>query len=262
MSERHLGMALAAGLGLAAALAFSCGDISDTPGSGGRGGSAMTGAGAGGGAGLGGMGGGGGAVVMADAGPDMGGAGGAQGGSGGLPPDCPVAAPTQPAGILVPQVIAIQSVNINTSEIVLRNISQTNQTVQVGRQGWQWCMYPRYWAIREDETSIVLAPGKTLAFIAINNQSGPAVLYSDEGELAMYPLTGVFEEYEEMQAFAAWGEIQAFRESYAVQRGVWTFGERIQIQPGHAGFIATGPTDKASGYTSVRAACLVAPPNP
>ncbi len=180
-----------------------------------------------------------------------------QGGSGGLPPDCPLPTPIPVAG----QVIAIQSVNVDTSEIVLRNVSRTNQSIQIGRQGWQWCSYPRYWAILDEEAVRVLAPGEILPFIAINNTSGVAPFFAGEGELAMYPQTGVFEEYEFMQAFVAWGEVQAFRESYAVQKGLWAYEERIQIRSGHAGFIATGPTNRAAGYTSVRAACLVVAPN-
>lgn len=144
----------------------------------------------------------------------------------------------------------------------MRNVSQSDVTLPVDRQGWQWCYFPMYWSLEGGDTAVVLAPGETYAFIAINNQSGPVTLYRDEGELAMYDRPGVFEDYELMQAFVAWGEIQAIRESYAVQKGLWTFGQRIEIQPGHAGFIATGPTDQDSGYTSVRAACLVPPPNP
>lgn len=185
-------------------------------------------------------------------------AAGSQGGSFSLPPGCPTPAPEPAVG----QTIAIQSINVQTSEIVLRNVATTPQTLELGRQAWQWCEWPMYSALEVDVSTVTLAPGDTYAFIAINNQSGRVTLYSDEGEMAMYPTTGVFEEYEFIQAFVAWGEIQAVRESYAVQKGLWVFGERIQINPGDAGFIATGPTDVAAGYTSVAAECLRAPPNP
>lgn len=183
---------------------------------------------------------------------------GSQGGSFSVPPGCPTPAPEPVAG----QTIAIQSINVQTSEIVLRNVATTPQTVTLGLQGWQWCYWPMYYAIAANLSGTVeLAPGETYAFIPIKNQSDTVALYPDEGEMAMYPTTGVFDEYEYIQAFVAWGEIQAFRESYAVQKGLWVFGQRIQIDPGDAGFIATGPTDVAAGYTSARAACLRAPPN-
>jgi hypothetical protein len=200
----------------------------------------------------------GGAGMRIDAGPGMVDAGGSQAGSTALPPDCPVAAPIPAPN----QIIAIQSINVDTSEMVLRNVSQTAQTIQLGRQGWQWCSYPRYWNLVEQETEVVLAPGETLAFVAIYNMSGPVPLYAEDGEMAIYTRPGNFPSSETMEAFVAWGEIQAIRETLAVEKGWWTFSERIQIRSGHAGFIATGPTDRASGYTSVRAACLVAPPNP
>lgn len=240
---------------IVAATALGCGDDAVSAGRGGSGGSVVAG---GAGAGQGGMspGGAGGNAAVLDAGPD--GAASSQGGSSQLPADCPMPAPLPVAG----QTIAIQSVHFARSEIVLRNVSASDQTIPVHRQGWQWCVYPMYWSLEGGDTEVVLAPGETYAFVAINNQSGPVSLYADEGELAMYDRPGVFEEYELMQAFVAWGEIQAIRESYAVQKGLWTFGERVDIRAGHAGFIATGRTDTAAGYTSVRAACLVAPPNP
>jgi len=151
----------------------------------------------------------------------------------------------------------IQSVNVTNAEVILRNPTSTPQSITLGRQGWQWCSYPRYWSLADQAITVELAPGETYSFIAINNQSGPIELYPDEGEMALYSLPGVFEEYEYMQGFVAWGEIQARRESYAVMKGLWIFGERIEIASGHAGFIATGATDRASGYTSAPARCLV-----
>jgi hypothetical protein len=241
------------------AAAFACGDSSVPPepiataGSGGMGGAAGASAGGHGGS-AGPDGGSAGSAGSSSAGGAAGSSGGTgSGGSGGRPAGCPVPAPIPVAG----QTIVIQSVNISTSEIILRNATSTPQTITLGRQGWQWCAYPRYWSMTDEITTFELAPGDTYSFIAINNQSGPITLYSDEGELAIYSLPGVFEEYEYMQSFVAWGEVMAFRESYAVQKGIWVFGERIQIASGHAGFIATGATDRASGYTSAPARCLI-----
>jgi hypothetical protein len=245
-------------------LGLGCGEISAPPqGEAGQGGSASGGsAGRGGGAGRGGTAGRGGSAGTTgelDAGTDAAGTvdSGAAGTGNTLPPDCPVPSPVGEPG----QIIAIQSVNFQTSEIVLRNVSDENQTVIGGRQGWQWCNYPHYWNVTDGD-SVELAPGETLSFIAINNQSGPVSLFADGGEFAMYSTTGVFEESEFILAFVAWGDIVPVREPYAVSAGWWTFGELVDVLPSHAGIVATGSTKRGSGYTSVRAACLVAPPNP
>jgi hypothetical protein len=180
-----------------------------------------------------------------------------QGGSSALPADCPV-----PAPIGVPdQTVAIQSINFATSEIVLRNVSDTDQTVLGGRVGWQWCDWPMYWDLTESADNVVLAPGKTFSFIALYNTSGPVQLFAEGGEMAIYTTTGSFNDAEFMVSFVAWGEIDAKRESFAVTKDLWTFSERIETQPDAAGFVATGLTKRSASYRSVRAACLRAPPN-
>lgn len=188
------------------------------------------------------------------AGSSMGGASmGGAGGTSSRPPGCPEPSPIPATG----QTIVIQSLNINTAQIVLKNASSTTQRITLGRTGWQWCEFPRYWSLTEQESVLDLAPGETFSFFAINNQSGQPQLVPEEGEMAIYNRIQAFDDYQAMEAFVAWGDIQAYRESYAVQRGVWTFDERIQIAPGHAGFIATGDVNRASGYTSAPARCLV-----
>lgn len=252
-------------LGIALALAgVACGDSSNNP----NGISSGASAGRGGGTSMAGRGGstssgGSAGSAMVDAGSEGGAAGSStggasmggssMGGSGGRPEGCPEPSPIPAAG----QTIVIQSINFDTSEIVLRNASDTPQSIDLGRQGWQWCAYPRYWSFTDEITTLELAPGETYSFIAINNQSRVLALVPEEGEMAIYNRVQAFDDYDAMESFAAWGDVQAFRESYAVQRGVWTYEERIQIAPGHAGFIATGETDRASGYTSVPARCLV-----
>jgi hypothetical protein len=209
--------------------------------SGGSAGSALADAGNGGGEGGG-------------AGSSMGGASmGGSAGSGGRPEGCPEPNPIPVAN----QTIVLQSINFNTSELILRNATSTPQSITLGRAAWQWCYFPMYWSLSDQNTVLELAPGETYSFIAINNQSGPVPLVPEEGEMAIYSDAQDFNDFETMTSFVAWGDIQAYRESYAVQRGVWTYDERIEIAPGHAGFIATGQTDLASGYTSVPARCLV-----
>jgi hypothetical protein len=160
------------------------------------------------------------------------------------------------------QVIALQSVNFETSEIVIRNVSASDQTIVGGRRGWQWCNYPHYWNLGDEIGNVVLKPGGTFRFIANNNQSGPVELFPEGGEFAIYTTTGSFTSAELMRSFVAWGDIQAVREPTAVTAGLWTFGERVEVRSGHTGIVAVGNTKIGSGYVSVRAACLLAPSNP
>lgn len=253
-------------LGVVLAMAgVACGGSSNNPNgisiggtSAGRGGGAST-AGRGGSAGSGTGGSAGSAMVDAGSGGATGGSSdggasmGGSSGSGGRPEGCPEPNPIPVAG----QTIVIQSINVNTSEMILRNATSAPQSLVLGRANWQWCAFPMYWSLSEEEVTIQLAPGETYSFIAINNQSGPVPLFPEDGEMAVYSTSQDFNDFETMESFAAWGDIEAYRESYAVQKGVWTFGERIEIAPGHAGFIVTGETNLASGYTSAPARCLV-----
>ena len=56
-----------------------------------------------------------------------------------------------------------------------------------------------------------------------------------------------------MLAFVAWGEggNPQSREPTAVMANLWTGSERVEITPGHAGLIATGPSDRGAGYSEV-----------
>jgi hypothetical protein len=136
-----------------------------------------------------------------------------------------------------------------------------------GRRGWQWCNIPDYWNVKLNEESIVLEPGGTYKFTLIKESGATRALFpgddpNDVNELGIYNTTGSFMTAELIESFVSWGAGSNFgsRESVAVQGGVWTNSERIEIAPGHAGFIATGATDRAAGYTSVPARCLPASP--
>jgi hypothetical protein len=223
-----------AGRGGGAGTAGRGGDTS----SGGSGGSAMVDAGSEGGSG-----------GSSDGGASMGGSSG----SSGRPEGCPEPNPIPVAN----QTIVLQSINFDTSELILRNPTSTPQSIRLGRAAWQWCAFPMYWSLSDENTVIELAPGETYSFIAVNNQSGPIQLAPEEGEMAIYTNSQDFNDYDTMESFVAWGDVQAFRESYAVQRGIWTLEERIEVGSGDAGFIVTGQTDRASGYTSAPARCLV-----
>jgi hypothetical protein len=250
---------------LAVLLSVACGEISKTDegvggsvanGNGGSGGSAGSG---GDGASAGGRGGGGGRAGsgMADAGAE-GGAGGSAGGSSQpmLPPDCPTINPIPAPG----QSIVLQSVNFNTSEIVLRNVSSGPITIVGDRTGWQWCNFPAYWAISE-AGDVELSPGETYSFIAVYNTTGPREFDPAGGELGIYTATGSFTTADLMRAFVSWGDVIPQRESTASSAGLWAFGDRIEVEETSAGFVAIGAADRADGYQAVRAACLAAPPN-
>lgn len=250
-----------------ALIALGCGEITENPvGQGGRAGSAM-GTGAAGSAGSSGSGGsmGGAGGSERDAGPET---GSENGGSGPFmyPDGCP-----EPRAIASPdavetQTVAIQSINFETSEIVIRNISSRPVVIDGGQMGWQWCNIPGYDLLVLND--VTLQPGETLAFFLVQNGMVVRPLFdgddvADPNEMGIYTTTGSFMSAELLAAFVSWGAgHNGGRESVASMAGVWAFGERVEIEPGHAGFIITGRADLGSGYTSVPERCLVHPPNP
>jgi len=174
------------------------------------------------------------------------------------PAGCPTPNPLGQPG----QKFAIQSFNFDTSEVVLRNITSTNQTIVGQRLGWQWCSFPAYWNIAP-QGDVVLGPGKTYKFILIYNTEGLWKLPPEGSELAIYVQSGTFDEPDKLVSYVGWGEGLGGtgREYVATNANLWTYGDLVTIDNGDSGFIATGNTKLASGYTSVPARCLVAPPN-
>ncbi len=150
---------------------------------------------------------------------------------------------------------------------MLQNVSRTPQTIVGGLNGWQWCNVPDYWNIVLVEEDVVLAPGETYTFHLIQRMRTTRVLYhgesdSDVNELGIYTTTGAFTNPLLMAAFVSWGAGSTYesREYVASQAEKWTAGERVAIQPGHAGFVATGNARRGAGFTSVPARCLPASP--
>lgn len=205
--------------------------------------------------------GGGASGAPADAG--LGASGGSSvSGSDTTPPGCPAPTPTRAKS---DQNVVIQSVHFGRSEVVLRNISDTDQTLLGGLQGWQWCNAPEYSSVIFSEEDVVLGPGDTYPFILL--RQGVRALYPgddpfDANELGIYTTTGAFMTAELMVAFVSWGQGSAgnSRENVATMADLWDYGERVEIQPGHAGFVATGPAHRGEGYTSVPERCLPARP--
>jgi hypothetical protein len=180
------------------------------------------------------------------------------GGSGTtVPAGCPEPNPIPGPGAR----IVIRSVSFNTGVIVLQNVSDTDQTILGGRQGWQWCNFPVYWNVVLTNDNVVLAPGQTFSFVAVNNTQGQWSFDPDGGELGIYTTTGSFTTIDLMRAFVSWADAQPSREPTAVMAGYWTNGERITIGPGDGGFVIVGESDRASGYRGVPARCLVDNPD-
>jgi hypothetical protein len=285
MLRRHAPILTRGLLALGVAFTSGCGDISSPPtalpsrgGTGGSGGSATAGGGGAGRAGSAGQGGSAqaqGGAAGNDGAPDASAGGGGQGGGAGggymVPAGCPTPAP-EPTD---DQVIAIQSVRFGVDgctgnacpEVVIRNVSNKDVTILGGQTGWNWCNVPAYWYVAA--TDVTLSPGETWTFEPIYNTSGPRFLYpgddpSDSNELGIYASSGSFDSPTLIRAYVSWGEGPSLetREYVAVQAFRWTNGERITIKDGDGGFVATGPTDRASGYTSVPRRCLLySPPN-
>jgi hypothetical protein len=155
----------------------------------------------------------------------------------------------------------IRSVTFDTGDVVLQNVSDTDQTIVGGRQGWQWCNFPAYWAIVQPEESVVLSPGETYAFTAIYNTMGQWSFDPEGGELGIYTTTGSFTTVSLMRSFVSWADAAPSREPTAVLGGYWTYDERIEIGPNDGGFIITGDSNRGSGYQGVPARCIVIPPN-
>lgn len=189
--------------------------------------------------------------------------GGSVGGGAGtasVPPGCPepTPIPARPA-----QTVAIQSIHFDRSEVVLRNVSNMAQTIVGGRQGWQWCNVPGYFNIVLTDEDVVLAPGGTYRFRLQERSGENRPLYhgedsADTNELGIYITTGAFNNSELIEAFVSWGagSDRETRESVANMADIWIYGDRVAIQPGHAGFVATGDAKRGAGFTSVPARCL------
>jgi hypothetical protein len=258
-------MVALAGCCVFSALSFACSGVSNPPnGAGGSPSTAPAGAGGMNTAGSAGVAGGGAAGrAPVDAGADASGGSSGSGGNAALP-GCPEPTPTAATD---DQTVVIQSVHFGRSEVVLRNISDTDQTLAGGLQGWQWCNAPEYSAVILTEEDVVLGPGDTYQFVLFRPNVGVRALYPgddsfDANELGIYTTTGAFMTAALMTSFVSWGEGSAgnSRENVASMAELWTFGERVEIEPGHAGFIATGPADRGGGYTSVPDRCLPANP--
>lgn len=201
------------------------------------------------GAGGGDAGSGGGALGGSGGAPEVdagGGAGGGQGGSTGSSL-CPEIAPRPVPG----QTVAIVALNIVDAQLRIRNVSSSPIEIDAtGANDWQWCAFPTYAGIVAQDT--VLGPGEDLDI----DISASFARELSGGEIAIYDSVS-FSSSESMQAYVAWNvRLEQGREDVASEAGLWTYLDRVEVRQGHSGFFATGPTDEASGYTSVPRFCF------
>jgi hypothetical protein len=243
----------------------ACGDASNNPNGISTGGRSSAGRGGMSSGGRGGDTSSGGRAGSADAGDEGGSAGSSMGGmaTGGnsgsgqqLPADCPEINPIPVPG----QQVVLRSLRFEPGEFVLQNVSDAPVTITGGRQGWQWCQFPAYWNLAEED-DVVLGPGESRAFAMVYNL-GYRNMEPEGGEMGIYTVPGSFTTASLMRAFVSWGDVLPQREPTAVAGGYWVFDERVEIGPNDAGFVIVGESNRASGYQGVRAACLAPPPNP
>lgn len=192
--------------------------------------------------------------VVADSGPAL-----------AAPPAAAVRPLGCPAANLVAapgQRVAIRSLNFQTSEIVLQNVSNTPITIgsllDPDSIAWQWCQFPAYWHVLPAGPDVTLLPGETLAFVPARTKGVAWPLPSKGEEMAIYDGPGTYTDPDRIVAYVAWGAgpFQDGRESVAARAGFWTSGDRVRITRGAAGLLAIGSVDRRSGFAAVARNCL------
>jgi hypothetical protein len=235
--------------GLALSLACACSDETNAgePSAGGNAGAAgAAAAGSSGAAGTGMMaaGGSGGDAMMTDSGAPGGSGGAGQGGSG-ANPNCPPRTPRP----IVGQTIAISAVWIDERVLYVMNVSNQDVVITTA-PSWQWCAFPAYARLVPEDTT--LRPGEELIVRNLDGFLGEV----EGGEIAVYDNTD-FMSSEAIRSYVTWNErLEMGREPIATNAGLWTFNDRAVVERGDVGLFATGPTNEATGYTSVPVECF------
>jgi hypothetical protein len=99
-------------------------------------------------------------------------------------------------------------------------------------------------------TDTEVADGEALPF----QWSSPGL----DGEMGVF-IDNQYAAAASIRSYVTWGTgptAQGGRESTAVTAGLWTDGQRVTIADGHVGFVATGASNLAAGFTSVPAECF------
>jgi hypothetical protein len=149
------------------------------------------------------------------------------------------------------QTIAIVAIDIPARVVYLENVSDS--AVDITYPEWQWCSLPAYGRLVTSNRT--LAPGDRFVASNLDGFSGEVA----GAEMAIYDNIS-FSDPDSMRAYLVWNNREEQgREDTASQAGLWTYLDRATVEPGDVGLYATGPTNEASGYTSVPAGCFPLP---
>lgn len=151
------------------------------------------------------------------------------------------------------QEIIIYSVDFETNEMVLRNVSAGAVTIN---NTWDICRPFSYQTLPTvmlgagaDLTVHMTASGTNTATDIFLNNPNFDVQASDE--LMLYRVAAGHAQ-NNIEAYLRWGpSAPTRRQSEAVAVGLWSTGDAVAICGSHKGFAATGDVRRAAGFTSI-----------
>lgn len=159
------------------------------------------------------------------------------------------------------QEIIIYSVDYETNEIVLRNVSAGTVTIN---NTWDICRPFAYQTL----PTITLAAGaevtvhmtasgtNTATDVFLNN---PTFDVQASDELMLYRIAALHQQ-NNIEAYLRWGPAApTVRQSEAVAVGLWSTGDTVTLCGNHKGFAATGDIRRAAGFTSIAAGTTCTP---
>ncbi len=184
----------------------------------------------------------------------------ADGGTEGGPPTepldesagCPIGDPQPAAG----QTLVIVKLNLDRGLATLRNTSAQQQVLSADAQ---LCQEPFCVFVSDDP--VALAPSQELEVDMSTFGILALSFFPAGGEVSLHDAFDVADPAT-LRAYVAWGTGGSGgpegtgKESDAVAAGFWEQGERITIEAGHAGFVATGPSQRSEGYASAPDSCF------
>lgn len=151
------------------------------------------------------------------------------------------------------QQIIIYSVDFQTNEIVLRNVSAGPVTIN---NTWDICRPFSYATL----PTITLAAGAdvTVHMTASGTNTATDVFLSNPSfdvqasdELMLYRVAAGHAQ-NNIEAYLRWGpSAPTGRQIQAVAVGLWSTGDAVAMCGGHNGFAATGDVRRAAGFTSI-----------
>jgi hypothetical protein len=159
-----------------------------------------------------------------------------------LTSDCPA-----PAPVRIPEqdlgIVKVHFIPDGSADAVIENIG--TGFLNYGVQGYQLCNGTSNCVYLAETASITLLPGSTFSFHMPNT-------VASGGELAIV-LLGVTPGDPNTQAYVAWGTgagANGLETQINASAPYWAVGDRVQVAAGDTGFVCTGDTSRAAGYTS------------